>query len=243
MNQVLQLPFEPCLLSPWLFPPGCWEGRCSGRTRSHGMLWWERDAPYHNKLQAPYALHFMCEWWWWGAAQHPEREPLLCVHVHFQRPAHHLHQTKVISIHPQGNSKPVQWFTTAPSACCCHEGRGGRLPFPLLLDPLFSLSRPWRLLPSADNEADFFAALVLCCSGEVKWPHRAVWGASQPAEATQEGRGWEGKRHAGEEGTGPQVLPGTGSSIPQDPSSHRLLPSPGASMAANALAVCNGLRN
>lgn len=102
-----------------------------------------------------------------GGPQHPGRKPVLCACARFQCPARHLHQAEVISTHPQRNSKQVPWFTTAPSACCCHEGKGGRLPLPFLLDPLFSLSRSRRLLPSANNEADFSAALVLCCSGEV----------------------------------------------------------------------------
>lgn len=62
----------------------------------------------------------------------------------------------------------MPWFTTAPSsACCCHKGRERHLPLPFLLVPLFSMSRPRHSLPSADNKADFHAALVLCCSGEM----------------------------------------------------------------------------
>lgn len=95
--------------------------------------------------------------------------------AHFQCPPRHLHQTKVVSIHPQRNSKQVPWFTTAPSACCCHEGRGGCLPLPFLLAPLFSVSQPQCSLPSSDNEADFYAALVLCCSGEMN-------GLTEPSE-------------------------------------------------------------
>lgn len=116
MNQVLQLPFDPCSFSPWLFLPGCWEGRCSGGMHSHGTLWCERDDLHHNKrgvnkLQAPYALCFTCSWW---GPQHPRRRPLLCVCVcaraHFQHAAQHLHQPKVIYIHSYRNSKQVPWF-------------------------------------------------------------------------------------------------------------------------------------
>lgn len=67
--------------------------------------------------------------------------------------------TRIISIHPQINSKEVLRFTAALSAAT--REKGGCLYLPFLLNPLLFLS-----LPLADNYVDFSAALVLCCSGK-----------------------------------------------------------------------------
>jgi len=158
---------------------------------------------------------------------------LLCLCAHFQCPAQHLHQTKVISVHLQRNSKQVLWVTTALSACCCHEGRGGCLLPPSLPAPLFSLSRPPRLPPLADNEADFSAALVLCRSDKVN-------GLTEPSE-----------EHCGQLRPGSRAGSGRGRGMlekralvlrccqgPAGPVLSPPLPSfPGASMAANGAAL------
>lgn len=99
------------------------------------------------------------------------------------------------------------------------------------------------LTPSVDNKSRSLFCLIFVPLWQDERPHQAIWGVSPPAEARQQSREQEGKRGAGEAGTGPQALPGTCSLVHQDPFSHHLLPSQGTSTAANTVAAWNGWRN
>lgn len=86
-------------------------------------------------------------------------------------------------------------------------------------------------------------ALFLCCSGEMnrdedEWMKDAPLSEEHHGQLRQQqSREQKVKEGAGEEGTDPQVL-----SRISFPSFHHLLPSWGASIAVNAIALQNGLR-
>lgn len=133
--------------------------------------------------------------------------------AHFQCPAWHLHQTRMISIHPQINSKEVLWFTAALSAAT--REKGDAFIFLSSLIHHFSCLCPWQRIKLIFLLPWFCAALAKGMASPICEEHH---GQHRPGS----GAGSRREMDAREEGAGQQVLPDTGSPILQDLSSPHL---------------------